>query len=99
MTATSLTCNVSYTLDGGVDDVVESCVYLSTIIIYNFQTYALTLHLSIASLETAGPRFINIKISDETLKQKAACIQSGERFGVFPESSCVRTTHVSDFRF
>ena len=42
MTANSLTCNVSYTLDGGVDDVVESCVYLSTIIIYDFRTYAPT---------------------------------------------------------
>ena len=32
----------SYTWDGDADDVVESCVYLSTIIIYDFRTYAPT---------------------------------------------------------
>lgn len=35
-----------------------------------------------ASLEIAGPGFININISDETLKQKVAYIRSDERFGV-----------------
>ena len=40
--ASSLLCIFFYTLDGGVDDVVESCVYLSNYIIYDCRTYAPT---------------------------------------------------------